>query len=347
MSSWSPPPSMKSIADFQGGTLGQTAGAYRYGDFGAWWRSALDAYAAAGVVPTFVSIQNEPDFVPTGRNRWSACLIDPSEDLTVNAGYGPALQAVATATADLTPRPTLIGPEVSGIANNRVQKYLSAMLAGGQLSSLGAIAHHLYNGGNATLPSTFAGDMDAVAGDAGGLPLFQTEFGPSPVDMFNVAWLIQNAVTVEGVSAYLHWDLIWGDSLTSTSPQGLVSLEGSNPARWTTPKGYRINDAYYAVRHFARWIDVGWQRIGAVPDASVIRASAFVSPDGGSLTAVLINTDLDPHTVTLDPSGFAFASSAVYRTSGTYERTTPVGALASDGALEMPGRSLVTVTLTP
>ncbi len=66
MSSWSPPPSMKSVASFVGGTLGQSGGAYRYADFGQWWRSALDAYAAAGVVPTFVSIQNEPDFVPTG-----------------------------------------------------------------------------------------------------------------------------------------------------------------------------------------------------------------------------------------------------------------------------------------
>lgn len=348
MSSWSPPPSIKSIANFVGGTLGQSAGAYRYGDFGAWWRSALDAYAAAGVVPTFVSIQNEPDFVPTGRTTWSACLIDPSEDLARNAGYGPALQAVATAIADLTPRPTLVGPEVSGIANNRVQSYLTAMLAGGQLANLGGIAHHLYNGGNGSLPSTFAADMDALAGDARGLPLFQTEFGPSPADMFNVAWLIQNAVTVEGVSAYLHWDLIWGDNLSATSPSGLVSLENpGSMARWQTPRGYRINDSYYAVRHFARWIDVGWQRIGATPAASVIRASAFVSPDGRSLTAVLLNTDLDRHTITLDPGAFAFTTSAVYRTSGSDERTAPIGPLTADQPFDMPGRSLVTVTLTP
>jgi glucuronoarabinoxylan endo-1,4-beta-xylanase len=348
MSSWSPPPSMKSIANFVGGTLGQSGGAYRYADFGAWWRSALDAYAAAGVVPTFVSIQNEPDFVPPGPSTWSACLIDPSEDLAGNAGYGPALQAVASAISDLTLRPTLIGPEVSGIANNRVQKYLSAMLAGGQLSNLGGIAHHLYNGGNANLPSTFVGDMTAVAGDAGGLPLFQTEFASLSLDMFNEAWLIQNAVTVEGVAAYLHWDLIWPDSLASTSPQGLVSLENSNnPAGWQTPKGYRINGAYYAVRHFAKWIDVGWQRISATADSSVIRSSAFVSADGQSLTAVLINTDTNPHTVTVDPGGFSFTGSAVYRTSGTDERTAPLGPLAGGGAVEMPARSLVTVVLTP
>ena len=36
-------------------------------------------------------------------------------------------------------------------------------------------------------------------------PLFMTEFSPSSgPDMFNTAWLIQNALTVEGVAAYLH-----------------------------------------------------------------------------------------------------------------------------------------------
>jgi len=255
---------------------------------------------------------------------------------------------VAAATADLVPRPLLIGPEVSGIAGTMVSSYLDALAAQGLLDQLGGIAHHLYNGGNASLPASFTGGMAAVAGDARGKPLFQTEFGPSPVDMFNVAWLIQNAVTVEGVSAYLHWDLIWGDNLASTNPQGLVSLENpTSPARWQTSRGYRINDAYYAVRHFAKWIDAGWQRVAATPDSSVIRASAFVAPDGNSLTVVLINTDTNPHTVALDPGAFAFASSAIYRTSGTDERTAALGPLAEGHTVAMPARALATVTLGP
>jgi glucuronoarabinoxylan endo-1,4-beta-xylanase len=347
MSSWSPPQSIKSIANFVGGTLGQTGGAYRYDDFGRWWRSALDAYAAAGVVPTYVSIQNEPDFVPTGRNTWSSCLLDPTENLATNAGYAPALDAVATAIADLDPRPMLLGPEVSGIAGTKVGDYLSAMMADGDLDRLSGVAHHLYNGGNAAAPSSFNPGMGALAVVAGGKPLFQTEFGPSPVDMFNTAWLIHNAVTVEGVSTYLHWDLIWGESATSTAPQGLVSLETAPPAMWQTPAGYHINDAYYAVRHFAKWIDVGWQRVEASATSSVIRASAFGSPDGQSVTVVLLNTDTEPHAITVDGGGFAFGTSAVYRTSGTDERTAALGALPAGNIVEMPGRSLVTVTLGP
>ncbi len=189
--------------------------------------------------------------------------------------------------------------------------------------------------------------MTTLADAAGSLPLFQTEFGPNPADMFDTAWLINNAVTVEGVTAYLHWDLIWGESATSTNPSGLISIETVPPAQWKTPKGYKINDTYYALKHFAKWIDGGWQRIAATPGSFVIRASAFMSPDGQSVTLVLLNTDTAEHTVTLDPGAFAFGTSAVYRTSGTDERTAPLGPLAAGNVIDMPGRSLATVTLTP
>ena len=347
MSSWSPPPSIKSVNTYVGGTLGQTNGAYRYADFGQWWRASLDAYAAAGVVPTYVSIQNEPDFLPTGTNPWSSCLIDATEDLTKHAGYGPALDAVASAIADLPSKPTLVGPEVSGIGGATIENYLQAMTTSGDLDQLGGVAHHLYNGGSSSLPSSFSSGMTTLAGAASGLSLFQTEFGPNPADMFDTAWLINNAVTVEGVTAYLYWDLIWGESATSTNPSGLISIETVPQAQWKTPKGYKINDTYYALKHFAKWIDGGWQRIAVTPASFVIRASAFVSPDGQSATLVLLNTDTAEHTVTLDPGTFAFGTSQVYRTSGTDERTAPLGPLPTGNVIDMPGRSLATATLTP
>lgn len=348
MSSWSPPPSIKSINNFVGGTLGQSNGAYRYADFGKWWRASLDAHAAAGVVPTYVSIQNEPDFVPTGTSTWSSCLIDPAESLTAHAGYGQALAAVSDAIADLSPKPTLIGPEVSGIGSSRVENYLQAMSTEGTLDRLDGVAHHLYNGGDSTAPGTFNFAMSSVSSDAGGKPIFQTEFGPSPANMFDTAWLINNAVTVEGVTAYLHWDLIWGESASSQSPSGLISIETTSQANWQTPKGFKINDSYYAVRHFAKWIDVGWQRIAATPSvASVIHAAAFASPDGLNETIVLLNSDSGEHAVTVDTGTFAYGTSMIYRTSGTDERTAPLGALPAGNVVDMPAKSIVTLTLTP
>ena len=70
------------------GTLTKTAsGAYDYADFGTWWAKSLIAFATAagGIVPDYISIQNEPDFTTTNEGT---CLFDPIEDAT-NAGYGP------------------------------------------------------------------------------------------------------------------------------------------------------------------------------------------------------------------------------------------------------------------
>jgi hypothetical protein len=64
-------------------------------------------------------------------------------------------------------------------------------------------------------------------------------------------------------------------------------------------------------------------------------------------SGVLNNTPSAPNTATLDSGAFAFGTSAVYRTSGTDERTAPLGALPAGNVLDMPGRSLATVTLTP
>jgi O-glycosyl hydrolase len=65
MSSWSPPAYLKSNGTTKGsvGTLSQSsAGAYDYAGLGDWWVRSLQAYAAQGVVPDYISIQNEPDY---------------------------------------------------------------------------------------------------------------------------------------------------------------------------------------------------------------------------------------------------------------------------------------------
>ena len=108
MSSWTPPAYLKSNgvtrppfgsgASAPAGTLIQSGGAYDYADFGDWWARSLQAYAAAGVVPDWISIQNEPDFYTP---YWETCVFGATEGATVAgipaAGYGQALDAVAGA----------------------------------------------------------------------------------------------------------------------------------------------------------------------------------------------------------------------------------------------------------
>ena len=218
-----------------------------------------------------------------------------------------------------------------------MQQYLNGL----DPSLLGAVAHHMYGTTEDNpRPDTFNGAMGDVArsGAAEGLPTFMTEYSPNAPTMFDTAWLINNALTVEGVSAYIYWELVWNNS---APPTGLVTI--GSPA---TTAAYTINDLYYALKHFARWTDPGWVRVDATSSVSAVRTSAFVSPDGGSLTLVLLNTGSEDHLVTVDPGAFAFGTFAAYRTSGDSERATPVS-LESDGTLALPSRSIATVTFTP
>jgi glucuronoarabinoxylan endo-1,4-beta-xylanase len=349
MSSWNPSIALKSNGvNNGGGTLVKTpSGGYDYAGFGKWWSDSLAAYAAAGVVPDYISIQNEPDFKT---NSEGTCLFDPMEDAS-NAGYGAALDAVRMAISSSGQTlPKLVGPEISGIANDKLGNYLAGISTSGQLGELDAVAHHLYGSGTDAIPNSFNASLSAVATAAAGLPTWMTEYSPSSPSMFTTAWLIQNSVNVEGVSAYLYWDLFWPPppATSSAPPSGLVSIE--NPAAPNST--FFINDSYYAIQHFAKWIDVGWQRVAATTTGVGVTVSGFLSPDGTQLTLVLLNTDGVDHLVTVDPGpvdagASAFGSSAVYRTSGLTERASPLGALPSGNAFDMPASAIATVTFGP
>ena len=349
MSAWSPPSYLKSNgmtrpawgagATATPGTLVQLDGAYAYADYADWWVRSLRAYAAQGVVPNYISIQNEPDFYTRG---WETCLWGPTEGASMEgiatAGYGEAVNAVynAIAASDLASRPVMVGPETTGFRDNIVQKYLPGL----DPAQLGAVAHHLYGTTEDNPnPDWFNAPMRdiAKAASAMGLPTFMTEYSPNVPTMFDTAWLMNNALTVEGVSAYVWWELIW----SPTPPTGLVTIPNTSP---NSP--YIINDTYYALKHFARWTDPGWIRVETTSSLSAVRTSAFVSPDGRSLTLVVLNTGGMAHLIAVSTGAFPFGSFAIYRTSGLGERAANV-APESDGSILLPPRSIATLTYTP
>jgi glucuronoarabinoxylan endo-1,4-beta-xylanase len=365
MSSWSPPSYLKSNAMTKpasgtggtggaagasgAGTLVQTNGAYDYPDFGDWWVRSLAAYAAMGVVPDYISIQNEPDFYNSG---WETCLLGATEGASVRAaggmltvaGYAQALDAVYAAiqASSLASKPTLVGPEPTGIANNNLQRYLGGINA----DEIGAVAHHLYSGSTDTTnrsdpaPDSWADVMTGVAtaAAAAGKPIFMTEYAPSAPTMFDTAWLIHDALTVEGVSAYIFWDLVWAPQTPTTSLVTIASASAGST--------YTVNDLYYAVKHFARWTDPGWVRVDATASADAVKVSAFVSPDGGSLTVVVLNSDSAPHVVAVDPGAFSFGTLSIYRTSGPSERTAQ-GPPGDGNSVTLPPQSLATLAFSP
>src|SRR5262249_11670051 len=149
---------------------------------------------------------------------------------------------------------------------------------------------------------------------------------------FETALLTHHSLVEEGVVAFLWWDLYWvGDG-------GLVNID---------KRPLHRRDQYYSMRHYARFTDPGDLRVGGNSDApDKIRATAFVSPRGDRLTAIIINSGdqtADVHIATSAGAPAGSGNSAVYRTvyrAPKSETWQELGALPATGVVQLPGRSI-------
>jgi glucuronoarabinoxylan endo-1,4-beta-xylanase len=334
ISSWTPPSDLKLNGTLNGGTLAKINGSFPYDDFAQYWYDSLVAYKEKGIVPDYISIQNEPDYENSG---WETCIFKPAET-TDYPGYGTALDAVYNKLQILENVPKIIGPEACGL-NESLGQYTDNM----DLSQVYGIAHHLYNGGSSdnSDPDAFITNMCKYKSLYGDKPLFQTEFDyGTPL---NTGILMINALVEEGVSGYFYWDLIW-----SNSQRPLVKLENAyNTSEWTTTEGYIITDWYYVFEQFSKFTDPGFTRVAATSDSSTIRTTAFVSEDQEQLTVILINNGSTESTVALDLGGYTAGSSAIYRTiPDGAEKCSEIGSLGAGNTVSLPAQSIATVVIS-
>jgi len=337
LSSWSPPARLKASGREKcegesACTLKKQDGHFVYEAFADWWKRSLEHYARLGLRPDWISLQNEPDFVPSA---WEGCKFTP-EETDDFPGYGQALLAVHKAIAGLPHAPRLLGPETLGIHSERVQSYL----AGLDPNLLWGVAHHLYERGPDSVwdwrepgPESFVDEMEGLKA-ATDKPTFQTEFSTDDdegiLGGFETAWLIHETMAVQGAVSFLYWDLIWQGS------RGLVSMKGFTPS----PR-----DQYYSMRHFARFTDPGYVRVAADATGEGLLASAYVAPDDSRLTLVLLNTSQKAMDARIDGGSFEGVPSQAFVTSYRPEasrRWSEIGALTA-GKLRLPARSVATV----
>jgi len=331
ISSWSPPADIKSNnnTEGRGGTLLSQGGSFVYDLFADYWYDSLVAYADVGIVPKYISIQNEPDYTAD----WESCVFEEIEDSNY-PGYGIALDAVYNRIQSLSNTPLLLGAETTGIVSNLVQNYAANM----NLNQVYGIAHHLYNGGDPNNPDSFNSALQGVASSFPDKPIFQTEYDGGSA--FNTAQLIHNCIVEGNAVAYIFWELVW----ENTNGKCMVILENPQSSdSWGTPGGYTITDYYYYVKQYSKFIDPGHQRIAASIDASSIKISAFKSANGDQLTVVMINEGSDT-TVSLNINGFTIESSEIYRTGGN-DKFTDIGSLGSGNSVNLPGQSVTTVLM--
>jgi glucuronoarabinoxylan endo-1,4-beta-xylanase len=333
ISSWSPPPSLKSNDNIVGGTLKKSNGKFMYDEFARWWHDAVAFCAASGVNVSYVNIQNEPDYGAP----YNSCVFAPNETADTNvAAYNEAFKAVwQKLNAEMgSAMPKMLAPETSSLGN--AKRYIENL---DDLTHVYGYATHLYDcSGCGLAPDRFIPSMSSFAGfnkQHGDKPLFQTEFADAALtwkDAISAALVVHNALTVEGVTSYMYWDLFWGPD------SGLVSIN--------SPSSYTINPPYYAFKQYSAFIDAGWQRVDASTDNTGIKMSAYISPDKKNLAAVIINTTTDTE-ISLDLSfkNISISRGEIYR-SAKDEHCALVGSYNAKAPLKIPAYSITTISLT-
>ena len=330
MSSWSPPANLKSNGSTEnGGTLIKIDDDYAYQDFAYYWIDALNAYDGMGVIPDYISIQNEPSFVAS----WESCVLNDHET-TILAGYDHALQAVCDALQTLDDPPMLIGPEVLGIGYSLFQKYANRL----NHDCLDGYAYHLYHGGDGNVnPDLFIPNLNAIASRYSDKPIFQTEYDYG--GWFNTAWLMHNCLVHGNVSAYFYWGLIWENS-------GLVAVENPwSQGSWQSDQGFIIDHDYYAFWHYSKFLYSGYQRVTAYTDDDDIRLSSYINPVKSELVSVVLNVGQTDQSLTFDVRSFAPAGGEIFRTSET-ELGEFIDSFDGSKSINVPARSISTIIMS-
>ncbi|MCQ2124753.1 MAG: glycosyl hydrolase [Fibrobacter sp.] len=309
MSSWSAPGNLKpsgSVNGYAGSSKsdkslkkasGDKYGAYAYTDFANWWKKSLQTYAAAGIVPDYISLQNEPDMEAS----YEETLFEPSETSEI-AGYKQALNAVYDALNGMANRPVILGPEPLGIGYSNFQKYTAEL----DQSKLGGYAYHLYhagdgndNSGNNYLnPENFRKPMSEIATSvsASGKPIIMTEFcpmldDPREEDMVGLAHIMQVGFTDGLLNGYIAWELFYGyhSQMIGVCPGAGWDLTGSGEFV-CEGKEIKIFPEYHAMRHYSKFVNPGWKVISTTTAEADLKTVAFQNETADSISVIIINT---------------------------------------------------------
>lgn len=347
MSSWAPPAFLKSNGQVgNGGTLVMSNGVFAYTNFSQYWYDSLLSYRSNGVSPTWISIQNEPDWAAS----YDSCVFHPTED-TVNgtnyASYSKALDATFQKLTNLPSPPKILGPEVVHIHYNDLVSYASTMNA----SSFYGVNYHLYGGSTDGSPDGYAGDFQTSTNVFPTKPHFMTEYGYP--DLMQTACLIHDCLTLGQDAGVNFWSLVWpvggNGFINIENPYNLSSWTNAPAGVTTQSHGWWLAPSFWAMKHFSYFVTPGYRRINATDTDNNVRTSAFLSPDNLRIVVVLINTNATVSSaMTLGFGSYNIGRTAVYQTVGTntYAGTNtflPLGPLTN--AQVLPPLSITTVVV--
>jgi glucuronoarabinoxylan endo-1,4-beta-xylanase len=326
LSSWGPPASLKSNNSTRQTTGSNTlkksvGGVFMYDEFADYWADVLDNVPFN---PDYISIQNEPTFSNTG---WTTCEWGNLETASL-PDYHIAFNKVYDKIKNRTHVPIMIGPE-----SQDVPTFVSFAQKLKDNPNCAVMAYHPYNINTSTAGTAVVSSLQSV-GSFNTKPNIMTEFSDN-LNWFNTALFIQRSLVYANSSGYIYWKLSWSTP-TSGEDAGMVSV--------TSNGAYTTTKYFHLIKHFAKNIDAGYDRIETTSPNSSLLTSAFISPDGKKITLIIVNSGSGTDAPQITVAGKTIASlSAVQSKEGSYYKA--LAADSPDDIIQVPAQSITTLVI--
>lgn len=288
---WSPPASLKSNNSITSGTLRIVSGKYDYAGFADWWYARL---SASNWMHDFISIQNEPSFDPGDKET---CRLFANETVPAttsgSASYKKALEAVYNKIKNEPNRPQFIAVDAE---NHSAFDSIAPTVSG--LSFVNHLGFHNYG------TNDFAGVKSNYNGRRG----WMTEWGADPDILDN--WLvlatnIHETLVNANASAYLAWRMVHGNNTGQV--WAMIGVENGQ---------YQVQNSFYSVKHFAKHISSGDQRIEVTNSGTNanLRVSGYLNVAGNKISLIVLNTGGTDDVISLRFPGLPVGSVTAFRT---------------------------------
>jgi glucuronoarabinoxylan endo-1,4-beta-xylanase len=288
---WSPPASLKSNNSIVSGTLRIVSGKYDYAGFADWWYARL---SASNWMHDFISIQNEPSFDPGDKET---CRFFANETVPAttsgSASYRLAMDSVYNKIKNEPKRPQFIAVDAE---NHSAFNSIAPTVSG--LSYVNHLGFHNYG------TNDFAGVKSRYNGNRG----WMTEWGADP-DILN-NWLvlatnIHETLVNANASAYLAWRMVHGNNTGQF--WAMIGVDNGQ---------YQVQNSFYSVKHFAKHISSGDQRIEVTNSGTNanLRASAYLNAEGNKISLIVLNTGGTDDVISLRFPGLPVGSVTAFRT---------------------------------
>lgn len=272
-SPWSPPAWMKTNGDMCHG--GQLKPEYRAAWAGYYCRYVRE-YQREGIPIWALSVQNEPEAVQT----WESCLFSGEEERDFVRDYlGPALHANGLGDVRLL---------IWDHNRDRMVERASAVLSDPDAARyVWGVAFHWYvtdKFDNVQLVHDAFPDKKLLFTEG------TQEGGPHLGE-----WSMAERYARSMINDLNRWTVGWIDWNLLLDMEGGPNHVGnfcSAPILADTETGeLHIQSSYYAIGHFARFVQPGARRILCATSSDALEAAAFLNPDGQIAIVVLNQTD--------------------------------------------------------